>query len=334
MLKNFWYACEMSSRVKARPCGVRLMGRDLVLYRDSDGVVYALDGRCVHRGAALVDGQVEGACLRCPYHGWVYGPDGACVEIPSQRRDRPIPPRARVSALPVTERFGWVWVLVGDIDPADAPPLPEFAEADDPAWHCIEGEFLWQAHVGRVVENAIDIGHVAFVHAGTFGNPSHPEVEPLDVEEDAWGARVTTQVAARRRGGPLRWLGLAPDRVEIRLGFHMPGVTRLDIRLPRFSAVLMMANVPVDETTTRTLYIQARNAMTSGWADADSRRRLLKIFEEDRPVVEAVRPKRMPATLRDEVSVRADRLGIAYRKRVQSLLEQGWGIDSNWAHPD
>lgn len=333
MLKNFWYACEMASRVGGRPRGVRLMGRDLVLYRDPDGVAHALDGRCVHRGGALSDGEVEGACIRCPYHGWLYGPDGACVEIPSQGRDLPVPAAARVQVLPVTERYGWVWVFVGDTPPAERPPLPEFAEAVDPSWRCIRGEFRWQAHVGRVVENALDIAHAAFVHVGTFGNPAHPEVAPLDVREETWGARVTTRVVARQRGGLMRLLGLAPEQVEITLGFHMPNITRLEIRLERFAAVLMMANVPVDETTTRTLYTQARNAVTSPLADADARRRLLKIFEEDRPIVEAIRPRRMPATLAEEVSVRADRLGIAYRKRVRSLIEQGWGIDPDWAHP-
>jgi phenylpropionate dioxygenase-like ring-hydroxylating dioxygenase large terminal subunit len=333
MLKNFWYACEMSSRVDKGPRGVRLMGRDLVVYRDREGAAHALDGRCVHRGGPLADGRVEGACVRCPYHGWLYGPDGACLEIPSQARDLPIPARARVDALPVRERYGWIWVFVGDIAAAERPPLPEFSEAEDPGWRCIQGEFHWQAHVGRVVENALDIAHAAFVHVGTFGNPSQPEVERLDLQEGAWGAQVTTRVMARRRGGLLRLLGLAPDWVEFTLGFHMPGITRLEIRLDRFAAVLMMANVPVDETTTRTLYTQARNAMTSSWADYGSRRQLLKVFEEDRPIVEAVRPKRMPTKLTDEVSVRADRLGIAYRKRVQALMERGWGIDSDWARP-
>ena len=333
MLKNFWYACELSSLVKERPRAVRLAGRELVLYRDRDGGAHAVDGRCVHRGGALADGQVEDACVRCPYHGWLYGPDGACVEIPSQARDLPISARARIRVYPVTERYGWVWVFVGDLAASERPPLPGFAEAEDPDWRCIQGEFLWHAEVGRVIENALDIAHAAFVHGGTFGNPRYPRVEPLDVQEEAWGAHVTTSVIPKRRGGLLRLLGLAPERVEFRLGFHLPGVTRLDIRLDRFAAVLMMANLPVDETTTRTLYIQARNAMTTPLADAGSKRRLLKIFEEDRRVVEAIRPRRMPLHLNDEVSVRADRLAIAYRRRVQALIEQGWGLDADWRDP-
>lgn len=332
MLKNLWYACEMSSRVTAEPRGVRLCGRDLVLYRDGDGAVHALDGRCVHRGGDLAGGRVEGACIRCPYHGWRFGPDGVCVEVPSQAPDLPIPARARVRTHPVTERYGWVWVFIGDLDGGERPPLPAFPEAEDPAWRCVEGDFHWHAQVGRVVENALDIAHAAFVHTGTFGNPEHPRVEALTLEEQPWGASVSTRLIPRRRRR--LWRRRAePEPVAFTLGFHLPGVTRLDIRTERFAAVLMMANVPVDATTTRTLYIQARNAMTSPLADADARRRIRRIFEEDRPIVEAVRPVRMPATLADEVSVRADRLGIAYRQRVQALIEQGWGIDPDWAYP-
>lgn len=330
MLKNFWYACELSSRVSQGPCGVRLWGRDLVLFRDQDGTAHALDGRCPHRGAALADGRVDRDAIRCPYHGWLYGPDGTCLEIPSQARDLPIPPRARIDAWPVEERYGWVWVFAGDCAPDSRPPLPEFPEAEDPAWRCIHGEFLWQAHAGRVIENALDIAHAAYVHVGTFGNPDHPEVAPLDLHEEPWGASVTTSVVARRRGGLTRLFGRAPNRVHFTLGFHMPATTRLEINLERFRAVLVMANLPVDATTTRTLYIQARNAMTGTWADSNARRRVHRIFEEDRTVVEAVRPRRMPITLSNEVSVRADRLGIAYRKRVHSQLEKGGGLDASW----
>ena len=77
-------------------------------------------------------GPVEDDCVRCPYHGWKYDASGKCVEIPANTADKVIPQRARVDSYPVEERYGLVWIFLGDLPANERPPIPEFPEFDDP----------------------------------------------------------------------------------------------------------------------------------------------------------------------------------------------------------
>ena len=82
----------------------------------------------------------------------------------------------QTSNYPTAERYGWVWVFVGDLAEEERPPLPPLPEYGDPDWRALHGEFLWNAHYTRVVENGMDFAHAPFVHARSFGNPDKPVV--------------------------------------------------------------------------------------------------------------------------------------------------------------
>ena len=123
MLKNFWYAVEFSSAITDKPKRLTVMGEMLVVYRKpDDNLVVALSDRCAHRGAALSDGWRDGACIRCPYHGWKFQPDGGCVEIPANAPGAPVPKKARVRSYPAEDRYGWVWLFMGDLPENSRPP--------------------------------------------------------------------------------------------------------------------------------------------------------------------------------------------------------------------
>jgi phenylpropionate dioxygenase-like ring-hydroxylating dioxygenase large terminal subunit len=130
MLMNFWYAVEFADRVGVKPGRVTVLGRHLALYRTADGQPVALADRCVHRGASLSDGKVRGGCLACPYHGWEYAADGRCMRIPASPPERGIPQRARVNSYPVQERYGFIWVFLGEVPEAERPLLPVLAELE------------------------------------------------------------------------------------------------------------------------------------------------------------------------------------------------------------
>ncbi|NJN44727.1 MAG: Rieske 2Fe-2S domain-containing protein [Anaerolineae bacterium] len=118
MLKNFWWPLDFSEKVTAKPIRVTALMQEFVLYRLPDGRAQVLSDLCVHRGGALSDGWLEGNCIVCPYHGWHFEADGACVKIPANQPGVPVPKKARVDAYPTVENYGFVWAFLGDFDRA------------------------------------------------------------------------------------------------------------------------------------------------------------------------------------------------------------------------
>ncbi|MFM8531414.1 MAG: Rieske 2Fe-2S domain-containing protein [Ilumatobacteraceae bacterium] len=157
MIKNQWYAVEFGHEVGDKPKQVRLFGQDLVLYRNSKGDIVCHSDICIHRGASLAGGKVVGDCVECPYHGWQFDSDGACVRIPANRAGVPIPKKARVDNYPCVERYGFVFVFLGDLAESERPPSPELPvmenarEARAAGNRVVQGEFHWKANYERVI---------------------------------------------------------------------------------------------------------------------------------------------------------------------------------------
>lgn len=338
MLKNFWYAVEFAERVTARPVRVTCLGQHLALYRTPDGTPVALSDLCVHRGAALSGGTTAGDRVVCPYHGWQYAPDGACVRIPANQPGRAIPPKARVDSYPAVDRYGFVWVFLGDLPEAERPPIPHWPEFDDLVehggrWRAITGEFAWNANYERILENGCDIAHAPFVHAGSFGNPERPEVPDYRVDTpDEWSAFATVDLQPPRpkgvwsavgRGG--RDLTRRPP-VRTTAGWMLPNMIKLHVRLPLGELVIYDTNIPVDDTHTLVKWVALRTFFTGRWADADARRRTLRIFRQDAEVVDRVRPELLPFDLGAELHVRSDLIAVAYRRRREELVKLGWHV--------
>lgn len=329
MLKNFWYAVELSSDITSKPKGITVLGQQFALYRNSEGRVVALSDLCVHRGGALSDGWVEGDCIRCPYHGWKYQADGACIEIPANQPGALIPKKARVDVYPVQEKYGWVWLFLGDLFAEERPPLPPLPEFGDPVWRSIYGEFKWNAHYTRVVENGIDIAHTPFVHATSFGNKDEPQIEEYKVRLSDWGGSASVNLKPPSARGLWKYIRHKDQpAVKVAVAFYMPNVTRLDVDLGDSRLIIFAAHVPINDNTTITKWIQLRNFFTHPWADGDAQRRTLKIFKEDRRLVEAQRPELLPYDLAAELHVHSDALQIAYRRLRNKCLDRGWGIDT------
>jgi phenylpropionate dioxygenase-like ring-hydroxylating dioxygenase large terminal subunit len=333
MLKNFWYALCLSTEVKEKPIRVTALCNELVIYRTTGGVPVVMSDLCVHRGGALSDGWVEGSCVVCPYHGWKYEQDGSCVRIPANQPGQKIPRKARVDQYPTVEKYGFIWAFLGDLPESQRPPLPTFPEFDDPKYKPLWGDYFWDVHYTRAVENGMDIAHAPFVHAGSFGNPDKPEVEEYEVEQYEWGGDATVTLDPPAPKGLWRVLrGSKDDKrpgVKTTGGYRMPNITRLQVRLPMGDFVLYTCHLPIEENRTRSIWLQLRSFFKPGFFDTDSFRRVIKIFDEDRRTVLEQRPELLPYDLAAELHVRSDAIQIDFRKKRNKYLDMGWGIDTH-----
>jgi phenylpropionate dioxygenase-like ring-hydroxylating dioxygenase large terminal subunit len=336
MLKNFWYAVEFADRVTTKPLRATCLGQELVLYRTPKGRPVALSDLCVHRGAALSGGWVKGDSIVCPYHGWEYEPGGGCVKIPANQPGRGIPKKARVDSYPVEERYGFVWVFLGDLPAEERPPIPVWPEFDDLVgnggrFKAVTGEYLWKSNYERILENGCDIAHTPFVHAGAFGNPERPDVEEYELEiPDEWSAFATVRLHPPAPKGIWSIVGRRgknlADRppVATTAGWMLPNMIKLHVRLPMGNLIIYDTNIPIDETTTLVKWVALRDFFTGNWADKNAIQRVEKIFGQDAPVVDKVRPELLPFDLGAELHVKSDLIAVHYRRRRQELAEQGW----------
>lgn len=330
MFKNFWWPLEFSHEVTRQPKRLMALGQNFVLYRTLAGAPVVMSDVCVHRGGSLAGGKLQGDCIACPYHGWEFKQDGACVRIPANLPGTPVPKKARVDSYPTREKYGWVWAFLGDLPEAERPPLPTLPNADDASLKAIYGDFKWQAHYERVVENGLDIAHAPFVHSTTFGNPDEPQVADFETQPlGEWGASATVVLNAPKPRGLWGFLGSKKDRpgVKTTAGFVLPCITTLEVLLPIGKLVLWDANIPIDDHTTVTKWISMRSFFRGDWADKDARRRVLEIFNQDKPIVEAQLPELVPFDMGAELSVKSDALQLVYRKLRRKAQERGWAID-------
>ena len=329
MLKNLWYAVEFSNAISTSPKLLKIFDRELVLYRTADGQIQAMNNACVHRGAALANGSIVSNCIVCPYHGWQYQQDGTCVKIPSNLAAATIPKQARMTTYPVQEKYGWIWLFLGDRATIELPIIPNFPQTESSQLRSIQGEFDWNANYERVLENGLDFAHAPFVHAGAFGNPDLPEIADLAIENYAGGASATVSLAATPPKGLWKLL-VRGERAPIktRTGFFFPNLTFLEVYLPFGQLTIWTAHVPLVQTlpggidlhTTVSKWMNFRSFFTGKWADRDTYNRTIKIFEQDKPIVESQRPQIIPIDLKAELYVPADTLQLQYRKLRQQFL--------------
>ena len=200
-VRDAWYMAAWDRDIGTeRPLAQSILDEPIVLYRTPDGAVVALEDRCAHRLAPLSAGRCEQGNIRCMYHGLVFDRTGACVSIPGQAE---IPARVRVRSYPVAERYGAVWVWMGEPERADEELLPPFVGYHDPAWAMEPGRMDYAAPARLIHDNLLDLTHIAFVHYTTFAGGSEQSAQGwIDAE---------TRYATLPRGVRIsRWMKDAP----------------------------------------------------------------------------------------------------------------------------
>lgn len=186
-LRNAWYVATWSENLAlGEPQERTLLGEKLVIYRSLQGQVTALKNRCPHRFAPLHMGTVRpNGNLRCGYHGLEFDPTGQCAHNPHG----PTASRLSVRSYPAVERYGAVWVWMGDL-PADINALPalDILETAPPADVTYRDCVRMEAHYELVMNNLMDLSHVPFLHPGVLGS-EHTIAADMQVQQE--GGRVT-----------------------------------------------------------------------------------------------------------------------------------------------
>lgn len=224
-----------------KPLALRYFGRDMVLYRGESGSLFLVDAYCPHMGAHLArnttsfvirDGnQIEGDSIRCPYHGWRFGPDGRCNQIPySPQR---IPDAARLESWPVVERAGCVWLWHDPEGGAPEYALPEFAEYGSPHWVDWEIDQLGElaSHPVEILDNMADKAHFDTVHGSA----------DVEIFENEFRDHVVTQrfVAGHRT--------LALDApLETNTWYTGPGILQSHMS-GTFPSIILICHTPIDD---------------------------------------------------------------------------------------
>lgn len=335
MFINFWYAAALSDDVTDEPVGVRMLGQDFVLFRDTAGRAHCLSNVCAHRGAALADGKVQGDCVQCPYHGWQFDGAGQCAAIPSLGAEAKIPKRARVDSYPTVERYGLIFAFLGDLPEAERPPIMKINEWGQDGWRPTTIVFDWDFDYKRSLENALDPSHNEFVHTTHIDKKEgHPfQVPPLELIDHQWGTGFHIEMPAP----PMfeEKMREVADRAEssifhIYAGYH--GVSSFWTYIeptPKFIRRQHFYETPVEVGKTRIFTIDMRNGMLD---TADDERMIWMdtlVMKEDARVLLGIRPVLQPTSNIKENFVPADRHVAHYRERLKEWQAKGWRIDQD-----
>lgn len=163
LLRRYWQPAalidELAGNRPIKP--LRLLGEDLVAFRDPQGRYGLLGRACPHRGTDLAYGRLEDGGLRCPFHGWLFDADGTCLETPAEPDDSNLCRQIRHKSYPVVERSGILFAYLG---PGEPPEFPQFDCFVAPASHTFAFKGLIECNWLQSLEVGIDPAHTSFLH--------------------------------------------------------------------------------------------------------------------------------------------------------------------------
>lgn len=325
-LRNRWYLICSRDDLGREPQARRILGEDLVLWRDGTGP-RLMEDRCPHRGARLSVGDVVDGNLQCWYHWWRFDGDGQCTSVPSQGGKCRLQAGTRIArTYPTVERHGYVWSWIGDGAP---PELRVPAELADPGYSTFGESVDWAASWLLALENLADVMHAPFLHNKSLTLSGGLAEDRVLVTDTETGFTVERQSQA----------GVNFDRVEFDLGDLVH--CRLDIPLrasfagPGPDLRILGFVTPIDDQRTTVHFPRLRRV--DGW------RRLLwrtlfrlrlrgthlHVLNQDKAILETLRS--IPEAQRDEHLAQSDKPVLHLRRALQAdFAAQEAGLGPEW----
>jgi 5,5'-dehydrodivanillate O-demethylase oxygenase subunit len=189
-MRMFWHPVYHSADLKpgkAKP--IKIMNVEYTLYRGVDGEPHLTQFRCPHRGTQLSVGWVEGDSIRCRYHGWKFGPSGACEAQPAEPKT--FLDRIKLASYPCRDYLGFIFGYLGEGEPPEMPRYPEFENFEGILDHdsCLRG-----CNYFNDMDNGGDHAHSGFAHRNNPGAfDGFAECPVMDAEESEWGMKIYTR---------------------------------------------------------------------------------------------------------------------------------------------
>ena len=333
-VRNLWYVAAWASEIADNLLGRTIIGEPVLLFRSADGAPVAIGGACPHRFAPLSAGRrCEDGAIECPYHGLRFDHTGACTLNPHE--EGRIPGNTRVPAYPVCERYGILWIWMGEASRADDTLIPPFEQLTSPNYRTITGHMMIDANYELVADNLLDQTHAQFVHPRFFkANVLQAAQEVLQEGNTVTSRRWIPNIKA-----PYVYNRLLPDPDQIvdhwmGVRWDAPGLHRLDVGvtapgqpkqegLRREGAHLL---TPETEKTTHYFFSSSRNYKLVDEAEDKALMEWQRIgfTEEDKPMIEAVQKMMGDRSLKDmkPVILSTDTAAIKARLVMESLRQK------------
>lgn len=309
---NQWFPVERGANLADEQLkAVMLLEQELVLVR-LNGEVSVFKDQCVHRGSPLSRGCLKNGHLACPYHSWEYDATGKCVRMPAHP-DQKIPKNAKLTSYHVQERYGFIWVCLGE---PESEELFEFKQAEDPDYRSVfVGSWALETSAFRVVENFLDISHFPYVHSGRLGDENFPEVKDYKVEANEEGVVASEVIFPQPRAN-----FFSEGMQDIRYTYRVKAPTIVILYKESTEEnedptdVILLAVMPVTEEKN----IAHMLVTTSYGEDIASDEEVIAfnegIFLEDAPIINFQKPKKLPLELDEELHQRSDQTSIVFRR--------------------
>jgi vanillate O-demethylase monooxygenase subunit len=331
--RNAWYAAASPDEINEGMVARTFLNEPVVLYRDPGGRPVALTDRCPHRFAPLSKGKLVEGTVQCPYHGLRFDTTGKCVH----NYHGPIPKAATVRAYPLIERYGMVWIWMGDPERADEAMLPDFGVfGGKSGWAIVRGYLAVHANYQLVTDNLLDLSHGQFLHPFlTNPDASHrARFRTEKVGNTVWAyndfpAEPITKMAQLMwrseskvgdRRAHMRWD--APSNLWLDVGVTECG------RSPEEGLCMPAAHLltPETERSTHYFWMTARNRMIE---DEELGRTIQSRYDhafryEDEPMIAAIQ-ERMGTTDLDSLNpiyMISDRAAGRARQVLASLIAE------------
>ena len=284
-LRRFWHPIAYSSEVQDLPLRVRVLGEDLVLFRDLSGRVGLLQWRCAHRGTSLEFGLPSERGLRCCYHGWLFDVDGRILETPNEPPESTLRERLCQGAYPARDYQGLVFAYLGP--PEHRPEFPVFDTFVLPAHTLVAAhKRVMPCNWVQIKENSMDPVHTAFLHTRVTGTQFTPEFGELPEVE--WRETPIGLISVgTRRQGALAWVRIS-DLILPNM-HQVPPIWERGLEEKMFSRPTHINwAVPVDDThTLRIGFVFRREEPGVDWDDFD--RKIMFGQTDERPYAERQR---------------------------------------------